>query len=129
LDYSDKAFEKRDINAAYHIEPCVSVLQDIVTTLHDNHLIRLREGQCTVRGGVIFSEILTNIERIAKTCSNIGIATIARVSSEVDNHAHSYTASIRQGKNELYNREFDRVQKEYYGLLSLIDNETEAVDA
>ena len=121
IGYSSRAFEKRDVSAAYHIEPCVSVLQDLVTTLHDNHLVRLREGQCTVRGGVIFSDILTNVERIAKTCSNIGIATIARVSSEVENRAHSYTASIHQGKNEDYNREYDIIHEEYYGKLSEID--------
>lgn len=125
LEYSARAFEKRDVSAAYHIEPCVGVLQDLVTTLHDNHLVRLREGHCTVRAGVIFSEILTNVERIGKTCSNIGIATIARVSSEVENRAHSYTASIHQGKNEEYNKEYDRVHKVYYDILSAIDNNSE----
>ncbi len=125
LEYSARAFEKRDVSAAYHIEPCVGVLQDLTTTLHDNHLVRLREGHCTVRAGVIFSEILTNVERIAKTCSNIGIATIARVSTEVENRAHSYTASIHQGKNEEYNKEYDRVHKVYYDILSAIDNNSE----
>ncbi len=129
LQYSEKAFEKRDVSAAYHIEPCASVLQDLVTTLHDNHLVRLREGQCTVRAGVIFSDILTNVERIGKTCSNIGIATIARVSSEVENRAHSYTASIHQGKNEEYNKEYEAVHKEYYDILSAIDGNTEVGNA
>ena len=128
LGYASKAFEKRDISAAYHIEPSVSVLQDLASTLHDNHLVRLREGQCTVRAGVIFSDILANIERIGKTCSNIGIATIARVSSEVDNRRHSYTSSIHQGKNEEYNKEYERVHKEYYDTLLTIDGETETVD-
>ena len=127
LEYSSRAFEKRDVSAAYHIEPCVSVLSDLVSTLHDNHLVRLREGQCTVRAGVIFSDILANVERIGKTCSNIGIATIARVSSDVDNRRHSYTASIHQGKNEDYNREYDRIHREFYDRLSDIDNGEEAV--
>ncbi len=126
LEYSSRAFEKRDVSAAYHIEPCVSVLQDLATTLHDNHLVRLREGQCTVRAGVIFSDILSNVERIGKTCSNIGIATIARVSSEVDNRAHSYTAKIHQGKNEEYNREYDKVHQEYYERLAAIEKGMEA---
>lgn len=125
IEYSSKAFEKRDISAAYHIEPSVSVLQDLASTLHDNHLVRLREGQCTVRAGVIFSDILANVERIGKTCSNIGIATIARVSSEVDNRKHSYTSSIHQGKNEEYNREYELVHREYYDLLSEIDDDPE----
>ena len=126
IEYSSKAFEKRDISAAYHIEPSVSVLQDLASTLHDNHLVRLREGLCSVRAGVIFSDILANVERIGKTCSNIGIATIARVSSEVDNRKHSYTASIHQGKNEEYNREYELIHREYYDLLSEIDSDTEA---
>ena len=123
IDFSSKAFEKRNVSAAYHIEPSVDVLLDIVSTLHDNHLVRLREGMCTVRGGVIFSDILTNVERIGKTCSNIGIATIARVSSEVENSKHSYTASIHQGKNEDYNREYERTHEVYYGRLAVIDKE------
>jgi phosphate:Na+ symporter len=126
IGYSAKAFEKRDVSAAYHIEPCVSVLQDLASTLHDNHLVRLREGQCTVRAGVIFSDILSNVERIGKTCSNIGIATIARVSSEVDNRKHSYTSSIHQGKNEEYNREYELVHNQYYDWLADIDGEVEA---
>lgn len=126
IGYSAKAFEKRDVSAAYHIEPCVSVLQDLASTLHDNHLVRLREGQCTVRAGVIFSDILSNVERIGKTCSNIGIATIARVSSEVDNRKHSYTSSIHQGKNEEYNREYELVHNQYYDWLGELDGEGEA---
>ncbi len=129
IGYSSKAFEKRDVSAAYHIEPCVSVLQDLVSTLHDNHLVRLREGHCTVRAGVIFSDILSNVERIGKTCSNIGIATIARVSSEVDNRKHSYTSSIHQGKNEEYNREYELVHNQYYDWLSEIDSLGETADA
>ena len=129
IGYSSKAFEKRDIRAAYHIEPCVSVLQDLVSTLHDNHLVRLREGHCTVRAGVIFSDILSNVERIGKTCSNIGIATIARVSSEVDNRKHSYTSSIHQGKNEEYNREYELVHNQYYDWLSEIGGDEEAEGA
>ena len=77
---------------------------------------------------MIFSDILSNVERIGKTCSNIGIATIARVSSEVDNRRHSYTASIHQGKNEEYNKEYDRVHREYYDRLSEIDGNTEGTD-
>ena len=129
IGYSAKAFQKRNVSAAYHIEPCVSVLQELVSTLHDNHLVRLREGMCTVRAGVIFSDILSNVERIGKTCSNIGIATIARVSSEVDNSRHSYTASIHQGKNEEYNREYEEVHRTYYDRLSEIDAKGEAVNA
>ncbi len=128
LGYSSKAFVKRDVSAAYHIEPCVSVLQELVSTLHDNHLVRLREGLCTVRAGVIFSDILSNVERIGKTCSNIGIATIARVSSEVDNSRHSYTASIHQGKNEEYNKEYEEVHRTYYDRLSEIDSKGETVN-
>ena len=120
LEHTGKAFEKRDISAAYHIEPLTDVLGDIIVTLHDNHLFRLREGACTVRGGVIFSAILSNIERIGKTCSNVGVATIARVSTEIDNRNHSYTSEIRQGKNERYNKEYADAGARYNEKLSQI---------
>lgn len=122
LKYTDKTFEKRDISAAYHIEPLTDVLADLCVTLSDNHLIRLREGACTVRAGVIFTHILSHFERIGKTCSNVGVATIARVSTELDNRNHAYTAEIRSGKNARYNKEYKEVGEKYKERLAEIEN-------
>lgn len=118
MDYAKRAFDKRDVDAASHIEPLEEVMDDLANTLHDNHLKRLREGQCSVRAGILFLEILTNASRISDTCSNVGIATIVRVHPERAKLAHSYISSLHQGDDEKYNEEYQKAHDLYFRQLS-----------
>ncbi len=114
LENASLAFEKRDVVAARHIEPMEEVVDDLVNSLHDNHIIRLRDGKCKVNAGIIFLDILGNMERISDICSNIGVATIARATPGVDTLAHSYISSLHQGNDAEYNMEYSRIHSEYY---------------
>lgn len=113
LNYTTSAFEKRDVDAARHIEPLEEVMDDCVNALNDNHLARLREGKCTIHAGMTFLDILTNLERISDVCSNVGIATIARANPEIANLAHSYISSLHSGKNAAYNAEYECAHAEF----------------
>lgn len=117
LDYTKLAFDKRDVKAARHIEPLEEVMDDLVNTLHDNHLVRLRDGKCTMKAGIEFLDILSNLERISDTCSNIGVATIARANLGIANLAHSYISSLHQGNDKEYNREYNAAHDEYFAKL------------
>lgn len=117
LNYTRSAFEKRNVENAKHIEPLVEVMKDLTNTLHDNHLVRLREGNCSVRAGVLFLEILNNIQRIAGTCSNIGLATIIRANPEPGNMAHSYVSALHQGQDNNFNAEYKQAHDLYFGQL------------
>lgn len=114
MDYAKRAFSKRDVDAAAHIEPLEGVMNDLCNTIHDNHLKRLREGNCSVRGGIIFLEILTNAGRVSDTCSNVGIATIIRVNPEHESMAHTYVSSLHQGNDKQYNEEYQRAHDLYF---------------
>ncbi len=118
MDYAKRAFDKRDMDAASHIEPLEEVMDDLANTLHDNHLKRLREGQCSVRAGIMFLDILTNSSRISDTCSNVGIATIIRVHPERAKLAHSYISSLHQGDDKKYNEEYQKAHDLYFRQLS-----------
>ncbi len=114
MNYTRSAFEKRNVENAKHIEPLVEVMGDLTNTLHDNHLERLREGNCSVRAGVLFLEILTNIQRIAGACSNIGLATIVRADPNPDNLAHSYISSLHHGQDSTFNAEYQLARELYF---------------
>lgn len=118
LNYTIIGFERRDIEAAKHIEPLEEVMDDLTNTLHDNHLARLREGNCSVRAGIVFLDILANMERIADICSNIGIAIIARIKPETAELAHTYTSSLHQGGDSDFNEEYIAAHTEYFGRLA-----------
>ena len=124
LDYTSLAFEKRDMAAARHIEPLEDVMDDMVNKLHDNHLTRLRLGLCSTQNGILFLDVLSNLERISDTCSNIGISVVARVNPELASLAHNYVSSLHQGGDEQFNREYQDAHNKYFSLLE----ETVALD-
>lgn len=116
LDNSEAAFRDRDIEAAKRIEPREQVTDDIITTLKDRHFARLRENKCSVNAGISFMNILTDIERISDVCSNIGVATIARVYPSLANQAHEYTSMLKN--TEEFQKEYSEIHDRYYGELN-----------
>ena len=119
LDYTRFAFLKRNEDAARHIEPLEEVVDDLINTLHDNHLIRLREGKCTIPAGVTFLDLLNNLERISDTCSNVGVATIARIYPELANQAHKYISSLHQGSDADFNLQYNTAHNKYFEQLAV----------
>ena len=117
LEYTYKAFEKRDIEAARHIEPLEEVVDDLVYIMKENHLARLRAGKCSMVIDYNFQNILTNIERISDVCSNVGIAVVARVEPELAAEAHKYISRLHKGKDESFNEEYQTQHDIYFAKL------------
>ena len=127
LQYTRQAFINRDEKAAAHIEPLEEVMDDLVSALHDNHLVRLRDGICTVRGGILYNDVLTNLARISDTCSNVGIATLVRINPARSSMAHSYVSAIHSGADAQFNNEYKKTYEEYFERLGNISNDTYAL--
>ena len=117
LDHATLAFEKRDVEAAYHIEPLEQVVDDMVNALKDAHIERLRNGACNVIAGTNFLNLMQDFERISDHCSNIGIATITRVKPELAAQAHEYASTLHGGDDAEFNREYNAAHDEYFGML------------
>lgn len=71
LDLSYKAFRDNNMECARKTEPLEQVIDDIKETLRTRHILRLQRGECSLDAGFIWSDILTNIERVSDHCSNI----------------------------------------------------------
>lgn len=117
LDLTKQAFFKRDVEAAHKIEPFEEVVDDMVDALRDNHLTRLKNGKCNVVMDNDFLNLLSDIERISDTCSNIGIAIITRSQPELENRAHNYVSTLHQGNDENFNREYQSAHEYYFSKL------------
>ena len=117
LDYGNLTFEKRDVAAARHIEPLEEVVDDMVSVMRDKHLERLRTGACTAFVGTEFLNLLAEAERISDICSNIGVATIARVMPEIKHQVHDYISVLHEGRDEAFNREYQAAHDRYFRLL------------
>jgi phosphate:Na+ symporter len=125
LDVTRQSFSKRDVDAARAIEPLEEVVDDLVGALRDNHLTRMREGRCNVMVDSDFSNLMSDLERISDVCSNIGVATVARVDYELASQAHTYISALHQGKDEEFNAAYNAAHDEYFARLADIESAAE----
>ena len=121
LCYAERAFGKRDVEAANHIEPLEEVVDDLVSALKESHVERLREGICNVDAGAFFLNLLGDIERISDICSNIGIATVTRVHPELADRAHEYSSALHHGDNDRFNEEYQAAHAEFFDRLKALE--------
>ena len=113
MEYSEEAFEHRNVEAAYRIEPLADVTEQLIRSMKMNHLQRMVAGKCNVFADVSFTNLFTDLQRIAKTCSNVGGATIVRANPQLADHEHDYYSSMRSGRDEQFNRQYKEAY-EYY---------------
>ena len=118
LDKAGNAFMNGDRAEAFRIEPLEEVVDELVALMRNRHLIRLRNGECSVSDGIIFQDILVNAERISDQCSNIGVHTLSLADAAVAAMEHDYILHLHQGENEAYNAEYTAVRKRYLARLT-----------
>ncbi len=110
LSLTEAAFVNNDLTVAYDVEPLEQVVDNLKTLLRNNHIARLRDGACTVETGFIWSDLITNFERVSDHCSNIAVGIIDV--SEHTMNAHEVIKSLKHGnanytdKYEEYSRKF-----------------------
>ena len=110
LDNAELAFRDRDVEAAKRIEPLEEVVDNLVNSMKENGLIHLANGEYSVVGGTAYVHVLGFMERISDMCSNIGLATLNRVSPIVD---HEYEENLLAGRDEEFNREYEEARRDY----------------
>ncbi|MBR4018518.1 MAG: Na/Pi cotransporter family protein, partial [Clostridia bacterium] len=71
LQLTQTAMCERDMQAAALVEPLEQVIDHLKKTIKMQHVIRLKNGQCTIEVGFVLNDILTCIERTSDHCSNI----------------------------------------------------------
>ena len=113
LDNVDLAFGKRDVDAAFRIEPLQQVATDMVSKLKRHHLDRMSKGECDIFTDANFENLMSDMQRIADVSTNIGEATLVRVNPELAENEHDYFAALRSGQNKEYNEQFDSAYEKY----------------
>ena len=71
LDLSLEAFLKNDLGPAGMVEPLEQVIDELKEQLRTAHILRLQQEKCSIEAGFIWSDLLTDLERVSDHCSNI----------------------------------------------------------
>lgn len=85
-DLAHKAFIDNDVESAYRVEPLEQIIDDLKETLRTNHILRMQQGNCSIDAGFIWSDLLTNLERVSDHCSNIAGCVIDMAQNDMSFH-------------------------------------------
>ena len=86
LNLSYQAFSNVDVTAARKTEPLEQVIDALKEELRTRHILRLQKGDCSVDAGFIWSDLLTNLERVSDHCSNISGCVLDTVGHTMNAH-------------------------------------------
>lgn len=106
-----KAFINNDVNLAKKVEPLEQVIDRLRDKLKESHITRLTNGECTIELGFIYTDLITDIERISDHCANIAVGVIEINNNSYD--AHEYLNELKNSDDIEYKRRYEAYKKKY----------------
>lgn len=110
LDLSYLAFKDTDLKAARETEPLEQIVDEMKEMLRTRHILRLQKGECSVDAGFVWSDLLTNLERVADHCSNISGCVLDTVGQTMN--VHQNQRSLRNNEED-YRQELQKLRAKY----------------
>lgn len=100
LNITIEAFKNDDTAMARTVEPLEEVIDQLRTRLKNRHIKRLQEGKCTIELGFVFTDLLTNLERVSDHCSNIAVSIIQMHDSNFETHEYIHELKLSDNNFE-----------------------------
>ena len=99
-----------DMKSAQKTKPLEQVVDELKESLRTKHILRLQKGECSVEAGFVWSDLLTNLERVADHCSNISGCVLESVINTMNIHQNQ--RMLRTAGDEFV-LELQKLRKEY----------------
>ncbi len=106
-----KAFVEDDLSVAYRIEPLEEKIDSLCDEMKLHHINRISDGTCTLQLGFVFNDLLTNLERMADHCSNIGVAMIELAGGALE--THDYYNKLMEETTEQFKESFAKYDAKF----------------
>ena len=101
-----------DLAVSAKVEPLEQIVDDLKEELRTRHIMRLNRGNCSIEAGFVWSDLLTNLERVSDHCSNISACII-----DTAHHNLNLHESIRSiHENDAFYAEQLKIYREQYKL-------------
>ena len=99
-----------DLNVAAKVEPLEEVIDDLKEALRTRHSIRLSQGNCSIETGFVWSDLLTNLERVSDHCSNVAGCIIDTAHHNLN--LHESTRAIHES-DAFFKEQFNLYKEQY----------------
>lgn len=111
------AFDANSIEMAREVEPMEEVIDSLVAAIKGRHIDRVTHKACDVYSGILFEDIVSNMERISDLCSDLGIFVLARSNPRILGHEHEYVHNLHHSNNQRYAKSFHDYYDRYLNRL------------
>lgn len=111
VNMTNKAFTEDDLSLARQVAPLEEYIDYMRDTIKQNHVHRLKKEICSLNQGIVFNDIVTNLERVSDLCSNIAVAMIEIREDAFETHEYLNTVRERQGKK--FENQYDDYKEKY----------------
>ena len=111
-----EAFTQADAALAAQVEPLEETVDRMCDVMREEHITRLKAGECGIEPGLLFLDVLTNTERISDHCSNIAARLIGDETDDPDMHARKRT--LLAGQDAAFNARLATYEQKYLAPLT-----------
>ena len=108
LSYS--AFVENNAEQANLVEPLEQVIDRMKELLRTRHIDRLRVGDCSIEAGFVWSDLITNMERVSDHCSNIAGCVMDTKEQNMNLHE---SLKLLRSDSEYYREKYTEYTKKY----------------
>ncbi len=114
LDLTVRAFSLNSESLAWRIEPLQQTIERMCFILKEKHIERLKNNQCSVDAGIVFINILQQLERISDHCSNVAALVLAaQMGLDAPYDSHELRRRLHAGAEYNYNQLLQNYQLQY----------------
>lgn len=117
-----QTYKDRDPELAKKVEPLEEVVDDLVADINTRHVYRMSKNLCDIEQGIIFQNILQNLENISDQCSDISVYTMELTETSILGREHEYIHQVHHSKEGDFQKEYETTRERYYTRLLLIPN-------
>ena len=110
LNLTMSAIATGDLTVAAKVEPLEQIIDDLKEELRTRHSIRLSQGNCSIETGFVWSDLLTNLERVSDHCSNVAGCIIDTAHHNLN--LHESTRAVHES-DAFFKEQFNLYKEQY----------------
>ena len=122
LKVTMQAYKDLDPALARKVEPLEEVIDDLVADINSRHVYRMSKNACDIEQGIIFQNILSNLENISDQCSDISVYIVELTETSILGREHEYIHQLHHSVEGDFQKDYQVLREKYYTRLLLIPN-------